>query len=295
MFQLCRLSASSLSGQGLIDYFAIYNRALDTAQIQNQYYTNMLSLIPQTTGVTCSLTTTPVPAPWYALTFASSPLTAAGITASQAAYSWSTTADTIDTDSGIGQYHTGVVTLSGSVSGTTGPFINLSAPTGTPQSIGQPLPGYIGGTTTNGGDITKGTYGWSFEVAFKPTAQQTWAKLFDIGNPQVNGICRDDLLFGWVSQTQAFSFTYCDGTGFQYTAFPWFQATLGTWYHAVINIQRLQDVDGSPSNAANYYVYINGQQLSGSGAGGPYPNGINRANADIGRSDWSEPATTTHC
>ena len=91
-----------------------------------------------------------------------------------------------------------------------------------------------------------------------------------------------------MSTTQAFSFTYCDGTGFQYTAFPWLTVTLDTWYHVVISIQQLMDSDGTASNAANYFMYINGQQLPGSGAGGPYPNAINRANADIGRSDWSD-------
>ena len=68
------------------------------------------------------------------------------------------------------------------------------------------------------------------------------------------GICRDDLLFGWVGTSQTWSFTYCDGTGFQYTANPQFQVVLNTWYHVVISIQRLQDTDGSMSNAANYFM-----------------------------------------
>ena len=273
--------------QGYIDYFAIYNRALDSSQIQNQYYQNMLSQQPAAAAITCTQTSTSVPAPWYALTFSSSPLVAAGI--STATYSWLSGSDVIDQDNGQSKYHTGLLVLPGGPSSpVSGPYVNLSAPTGTPQSIGTPLPGPIGGNTNNGGDITKGTYGWSFEVTFKPTSQQTWAKLFDIGNPQVNGVCRDDLLFGWISTTQTWSFTYCDGTGFQYTANPWFQVTLGQWYHVVISIQRLIDSDGTMSNAANYYMYINGQQLAGSGAGGPYPNAINRANADLGRSDWSD-------
>ena len=271
--------------QGYIDYFAIYNRALDTAQIQNRYYTNMLSQ-SSPAGVQCdsSLSSVSVPAPWYQI-FDTNPSAAVG--SSNASYTW-LQSDSIDNLNGQSQYHTGLLVLAGGPAGTTGPYINLSSPTGTPNSIGTPLPGYIGGDTSNGGDITKGTYGWSFEVTFKPTSQQTWAKLFDIGNPQVAGICRDDLLFGWVGATQAFSFTYCDGTGFQYTAFPSFTAVLNTWYHVVISIQRLQDTDGSNSNTANYFVYINGQQLAGSGAGGPYPTAVNRANADIGRSDWAD-------
>ena len=180
---------------GFIDYFAIYNHALNSAQIQNQYVLNMLSKVPATPAPTCSLASTAVPSPWYALTFASSPISAAGIAARNASYTWTAGADLIDTATGQSQYHSGILTLPGGPSGT-GAFVNLSAPMGTAQSIGQPLPGPIGGATSNGGSLAAGTQGWSFEVTFKPTSQQTWAKLFDIGNPQVNGVCRDDLLFG---------------------------------------------------------------------------------------------------
>ena len=138
----------------------------------------MLSQIPQSSGVpSCTLGSTSVPAAWYSLTFASDPRQAAGISASTAAYTWYSGADTIDTADQLGKYHQGVLALQGGSSSSLGYYLNLSSPTGTPQSIGQRLPGYIGGDTSNGGDITKGTYGWSFEVTFKPTSQQTWAKV----------------------------------------------------------------------------------------------------------------------
>ena len=272
---------------GDIDVFTIYQQALSPYQIAGRYYQTMRSAAGSVT-VPCASPTTPTPTPWYSMPFTTDPRPSTG-NASAANYGW-TAVDTVDLADGDSLNHQGLLVLGGAAAGANGQYVNLSSTTG-PLYGGSSLPKVIGGPGS--GDATKGTAGWSFEVTFKATGQQTWAKLFDIGNPQVTtpggeGVCRDDLLFGWVSNTLSWSFTHCDSNGFQYTILPQFTSVLNQWYHVVIVIQQLLGSNGQPSQVANYYMYINGQLARGSGSGGPYPAQVYRANADIGRSDWND-------
>ena len=225
-----------------------------------------------------------VPSTWMSLTFSTNPQGLAG-GPSSADYGYQ---QSVDTDPNQAKVHQGLLVLGGGPGTanslpTNGPFVNLSTMTG-PNTIGAMLPGNIGGSGP--GSASVGTAGWSFEVVFQATLVQTWAKLFDIGNPQINGICRDDLLLGWWGGGNGWSFTYCDSNGFQYTIFSPFNFQLGYWYHVIVSLQQLLDSNGQPSNFANYYMFINGTAGLNSGAGGPLPSNVFRANADLGRSDW---------
>ena len=225
-----------------------------------------------------------VPPTWMSLTFSNDPRPSAG-GASSADYGW---LQSVDTNAAQATLHQGILSLGGgpgtaNALPTNGPFVNLSTTSG-PNTIGMVLPSNIGGSGP--GSASMGTAGWSFELVFQPTLQQVWAKIFDIGNPQINGICRDDLLFGWNGGSMQWTFTYCDSNGFQYTIFSPFTSQLGYWYHVVVSMQQLLDSNGNPSNFANYYMFINGTSGLGQGGGGPLPSNVFRANADLGRSDW---------
>jgi len=243
------------------------------------------------TPPTCPSTpsTVAVPAAWFSLEFDTDPTTA-GVSS----FSWSNT-DSADTAANQ-LVHTGLAQLQGynNVS-----YINMSATSG-PYFGGKTLPATpIGGPSA--GSLTSGTYGWSFEVTFKPTARVTWGKIFDIGNSNNNG-CHDDIALSWNSDTFGLQGDYCTSgkpatantpavSGAESQFFPQFQLTVNTWYHIVLVFQNILQPNangGNASQAANYLMYINGQMAPSQGSGGVYPTAVYRANADLGRSDWSD-------
>ena len=126
------------------------------------------SLVQAQTPPTCSstLSAVRVPTPYYELNFNTDPTTA-GVT--QFGY---LAADTTDTTANQ-QYHRGLISLLGNSNVS---YVNLSAQAGSPYWGGAYLQQPIGGSSA--GSLQSGTYGWSFEVVFKATAQVTWGKIF---------------------------------------------------------------------------------------------------------------------
>ena len=245
-------------------------------------------LVGAQTPPTCSssLSAVNVPSPYYELSFTNNPTTA-GV--SQFQY-----LSVDSSDSGANQgFHKGLILLAGSSNVS---YINMSATSGSPYYGGATLPQPIGGQSA--GRLQSGTYGWSFEVVFKATAQVTWAKIFDIGNDNNNG-CHDDILLGWNSNTLGFQADYCSsgtsatpnvavGGGSEQPIYPVYQVVLGQWTHAVLVFQALLTPQGNASVAANYLLYINGQMAPTQGYGGPYPTAVYRKNPTLGRSDWGD-------
>ena len=55
----------------------------------------------------------------------------------------------------------------------------------------------VGGPSS--GNLTDGSYGWSFEFSFKPGMQAQWAKLMDLGSTRDlsnTASCINDIVFG---------------------------------------------------------------------------------------------------
>ena len=158
--------------------------------------------------LTPSRDTGAVKAPVFSMGTASTdPRTQSGVTY---AYNW-TQSDSMDQSCGISAYRTGLIVMPGldQQNNLNGPFINLSASTGA-NTIGQVMPnigGQSSGTQSTVGAAT-GTAGWSFEYMVKPATVETWAKLFDLGQPQTpDGACHDDIISGQAN-TRHVTFTF---------------------------------------------------------------------------------------
>jgi len=280
--------------QGYIDQFNVYSAALNPAQARTLYQSAML--VPSTVTLpTCSSAASAVaiPAPWFALGFDSDPRPTTPGAGNGAANYGFVNVDPSDPANAQAVHH-GLLTLSGSPSSVQGGYINLSATTG-PDSVGVTIPlgnnpvANIGGQGWFGNAAAQGNAGWTFETTFKPTSQQTWAKLFDIGNAMEGGVCRDDILMGWKGDATTLTFTTCDQTGSQSTIESNVNIVLNTWYHVVVVIQQLADTNNDGTNLARYIMYINGVVPSGPHQViGPLPRRVNRLNADLGKSSWSD-------
>ena len=263
---------------GYIDSFNVYSQSLNAQQVGSLYSASMVNLSAVTALPTAQQPTAPLPAPWFPLSFSSS-----STASSSTAFSW-LQQDAQDVQCGI-LNRQGLLVLPGrdtpvvgSLSALAPAYVNLSTASG-PNSVGQTLPGLIGGA--GAGSLQQGTMGWSFEVAFKPTLLEQWAKLFDLEQPQLsNGACQYDILWGWNYLGSSWQFQTCDGNGGGYAIGDSLgPVQLGVWYHAVAVIQ-LQ-----PSGQASYATYINGR-LYGTLSGTYYPPAVPRQNAFLGRSGW---------
>ena len=271
--------------QGEIDTFRIYSMALNPNQVTTLYNAAMTSSTPPPNNApSCSSAASAVviPATYASFTFGQDPR--GNNAASEFNYSW-LQQDSADVSQNIATYHQGLLLLNGGVAGSNANYVNLSASTG-PNSIGGSQLPIIGGASQ--GSLAQSTYGWTVELTFKASSINAYAKLFDFGNPQVGGVCRDDILFGWFGGGGQMSFDYCDGNGVQYQVVPPYLFSAGVWYHVMVSIQALVNSDGSQSSLANYYIYINGQLTMGQAGSGAYPNAVTRANADIGKSSWND-------
>ena len=261
---------------GYIDTFNIYSQSLNQQQVTQLYATAMLNISSQSAAVQ-AVSSTP-PTPWFTAPFTNN------VASSSTGFTWMQQ-DPSDVSCGVGS-RTGLLVLPGRdtpVVGNTGvlpapAYVNLASASGA-NSIGSTLPGNIGGASA--GSVAAGTAGWTFEIAFKPTIIEQWAKLFDIEQPQLsNGACQYDILWGWNYLGSSWQFNVCDGNGNGYAIGDSLgPIQLGQWYHAVAVIQLL------PSGLANYYTYVNGL-LYGSLSNTYYPVSVSRPNAFMGRSGW---------
>ena len=294
---------------GMIDQFAIYQHALTQQQVQTLFYAQQggcpVSYVasPTITNVFPNQVPTSsaaAPTPFYSLPTATDPRASAG-GASVAAYGWRQY-DQGDVACGLNAAHSGLLSFAGDINYNpvvfgynasidvvgTAQFVNLSASTG-PNSVGTVLP-TIGGPSA--GSAASGTAGWSFEVTFKPTLQETWAKVFDLGSTRPftaagQGQCINDLLFTWYSTGSQMGVQLCDAntnTGGQLTIAAAF--TPGNWYHMVWVLQST-GTGSTAQNQSNYYVYVNGQ-LTNTFAVTYYPQAVVRQNAVLALSGWGD-------
>jgi hypothetical protein len=280
--------------QGYLDTFNIYSTSLNPSQARTLYQSAMLT--PATVTLpTCSdaASAVAIPKPWFDFGFDSDPRpTTPGAENGAANYGF-VTVDPSD-PANVQNVHSGLLVLSGSPSSAQGGYINLTASTG-PDSVGVTIPmngpqANIGGSGDSSNLAANGNAGWTFETTFKPTSQQAWAKLWDLANPQVDGVCRDDLLLGWRDTSNTLTFTVCDNTGAQTTIYSDVNLVLNTWYHVVIVIQQLADTASTGSQVARYTMYINGVVPAGTAHSiiGPLPRRTFRRNADLGKSSWND-------
>ena len=201
----------------------------------------------------------------------------------------------------VQQFHQGVIQLNGSANS----YVDLSMTTGI-NSIGKALP-VIGGDGLYGnGDPRQG---WSIEVVVKfgTYVGTNWAKLLDLGD----GANLDNIIITWdgnVAQSGRIGFQVETNSAtfplYNYAIEDFLTPVPGQWYHIVVEMQRNANaVNGIGGGAANWYVYVNGQQYNwadalSSGAfmtpmqgtgGTPYPQAIARPNSYLGKSDWGDP------
>ena len=118
------------------------------------------SLSSAQTPPACGSSGATVPTPYYELNFNNDPTTG-GVSS----YTY-LASDPSDSTANQG-FHKGLVSFGGNNNVS---YINMSSVAGSPYYSGQaPLQQPIGGTSA--GSLMAGTYGWSFEVTFKATAQ----------------------------------------------------------------------------------------------------------------------------
>ena len=277
--------------QGEIDTFNIYQYAITPVQaaaLANKAmggcavtYASAAVL----SAVDAALNAT-VPAPLFEATFGADPRSAAG-GAAVANYGW-VSQDADDATCGLNQ-HQGLLQLSGQYGSNlpVGGYVNLSANTGV-DSIGQVLP-TIGGASA--GAVNTDAYGWSFEVVFKAELAYPNAKVFDIAAPQNNSLCSYDILFGIYgspvsnansANQPSLQFDLCDGNGNQNAMNGFGPIQLGTWYSVILVVQQLPY-----QTRAMYTAYVNGAR-AGVLVNGYYPEAVQRSNADLGKSSWSD-------
>jgi hypothetical protein len=190
-----------------------------------------------------------VPLPYYSLTFDSPPTSAV-------TYGYSAT----DAD-GCG--HTGLAVMGA----TTSPlgYIDLVNTSSAQSATSVALPAL--GPSTVGGSLSTYSRGWTFEVTFKPTAQTTWGEVFCIGNGAGGG----DILLGYstVLLELYFAVNTADGNNSAWTGTSYGTITpalnpsivLQSWLHFVVVIQQV-DTAGL---AGNWFTYINGHLINGTG------------------------------
>ena len=190
--------------------------------------------------------------------------------------------------------HQGVVILSGSTAGTS--FIDVSTNTG-PNSAGCVMP-------TMSSSYPGLPQGWTFEFVVKfGTTAGGWSKLLDLGN----GAGVDDLTVTWFGNDAGRLLVeqYNNASVYpltQHGEMEFGQAPkAGVWYHIVVGMAPASSA-AQGAGAANWYIWINGQQLNWADAlspgaaftpsqGANYPLGVPRQQSYIGKSDWGADPT----
>jgi hypothetical protein len=228
----------------------------------------------------CPTNPAQVPTPFFSLTF-DSPVSSA-------------VSYTYLPSSGDGCNHTGLVVLgaSGGISDGTGQdYIDLNS-NSTAQSAGATIPSL--GMTTDGGNLTNGTRGWTFETTFKAFSKTTWAKMFCIGN----GAGPADILMGFNGAFNngnfEIDFTMDTATGLSgprtnsgagnIVVTP--VINLGSWYHMVVVVQQVD----AAGQYANWFAYVNGVQSGATGTTQFTVPDAARPGAYLGRSCYNPDA-----
>ena len=269
---------------GEIDFFNIYDVAITGPQALQLYNAATNNGAAKSCTVYQDYTATLQPS-WliYQELFTDDPRLRAGAPGIAGAnYSW-TNNDATDSTS-TQQYHQGLLTLGGGPGGSYSQWVNLSATSG-PASIANKLDTSFIGGLGSGYALAK-TAGFSIEIVFKPTAQQTWGKLIDFG--PLTGTCYYDIVFGWqASSATAMTWSACDQFNTEWpTVYNNRVATssiqVGQWYHVVLIVA---EVPGGGSG--EYMVYQNGV-LTMDQIDSYYPQNFIRPNAALGRSDWGD-------
>ena len=270
---LAKSSWSDPAWSGLIDTFRIYNYALTASQVTTLYGGEMGGCaVPISTATPAAVfpnltprTTTGAVTPVYSLNFASNPGSAAG------GYGW---VQSLSTDSAANQaLHQGVLTLNPVLT----QYVNMSAASGA-NSVGSVMP-TIGG----------GTAGWTFEVEFQAySGADTWPKVFDIGTTRVAGAANNDIVLGWDGNSgnpdEFWQFDVVDSSAHEFqTSDALGEVPYNTWVHAVAVISA-----PTTNGNANYFLYFNGQ-LYTTINNVYYPTAVQRQNAFLGKSGWSDP------
>ena len=230
---------------GMIDAFYYYNYALSAEQAAVHY------LLPRP--------------PVFDLSFAVDPRPFVGLTPAQAGYQW-VTADSSDFNGT--SVNLGIIVLNGN-----NQFIDVSRPTGTPNSVGTALP-IIGGTPAVIPGLNPGL---SFELLFRTPDQQVFAKILDFGR----GAAQDNIVFGFLGDSLNMTFeVFLNGVNDGYmTIVP--NAT-GQWYHVVLVI-----IPGATELTATHIGYVNGIETARSSNNRHYPARVLRDSSFIGKSNWA--------
>ena len=197
--------------------------------------------------------------------------------------------------SALASYHQGIAYFAGGNSGAS-TYLDLSQSSG-PNSCGAAM-GVVGGQ----GRYAYGTanQGWSFELIIKNNATSQWDKIMMLGN----GGGTDDIILTW-DGADGYNTNYLAIQMYLDNNFPFyagnaalkeiFKPILGQWYHIVLGVQAVNPVSGS----GNWYMYVNGQQLSFSNSivpgsfytwiqGAQYPPAVTRGQSYIAKSDWGD-------
>ena len=206
--------------------------------------------------------------PVYELTFSHDPRLIQAA-AYNYTYSWSTVDD--KDPSNVTAYHAGHLVLTGDQ------YIDLEAGSGN-SSVGATAMPVVGGW--NSGANGTLPMGWSFEVLFKASTQEWWAKVFDVGS----GVGVDNLILGYYDNTTLLRFeVYNSESNNQsiQTVIP--NTTLGHWYHVVLTLAPYQFAG---SRVSRLHVYVDGKLMYNI-AYFNTPRAVRRTHAYIGKSNWA--------
>ena len=288
---------------GLVDSLRLYNYALVQSQVTALFQgamapscsVNFVSAPATPSDITPNQllpTTTGAPTTAYAVEFATNP---AAIT--PAGYSW-VNYDQDDVQCGINTFHQGLVVLADETqifeTDNIGLFnyVDLGAQPNVAWAISNtastpngPMSQTLLGSTTGTGNAA----GFSMEITFKPQLSTQWAKLIDLGFSRTNGVCNQDIVFGWDNTNSQWQLDFCNGAGSETQIYdvggiqPGTKGGFvsGTWYHAVMIYQLL------PTGLSNWYVYVDNVLVSLMN-NAPYPAQATRNNLWLGRSGWND-------
>ena len=293
----------------IYDAVRIYDYALNGAQIANIYNalynatttaTGTATCQPAATGAASGDLKVAALVPRPALFKAEFTTSAPCATGQRSSWLWA--AQDVNDNGTVAAVHQGVAVLNGAALS----YIDLATATG-PQSMGQAMPQWGGNGFYGAGNALNG---WSLEIVFKATTSvsQGWAKVLELsdGPGWANGNTGNNIALTFDANDQA------NDSGFklmveQYmnqTQFPQaghglveaFKPQVNTWYHVVMMFQPVT----SPAGAANWYFYVNGQNLGFASyfvpnatlapqSGANMPQNIPRPVSTIGKSAWGDP------
>ena len=216
--------------------------------------------------------------PAYELTFATDPRLIQGGQSNPGGlytYSW-TDRDPRD-NSAVMRYHDGFLNLTGNQ------YIDLQNRFGN-ASVGVAPPPIIGSVSGGNGTLDEG---WSFEIMFKATTVEQFAKLFDFGN----GEWVDNVGLGYEGTQSLLRFEVVrDGNQ---TNLPLINLDTNRWYHIILVVRPMLPLVQGRWLYANVSSYIDGRVGPSRTSTGPanyfpYPAAVYRQHSYIGKSNWQE-------